>query len=220
MKDDTDKYKPDVARVLQEMDPARVLERRRETLAKFYGSEKEAEAEPAEMRVSAPSPWSKGGAGAEVDKAALPSAMMPAADVPPMTTPVETRRAKRRWSESWRVVGGLALVAAVGVGLAVGVIAGRAKERAKVAEAMSAAVGTSAVVVPSAAAVPSAPATAIPALSATPVPSATAVSTSSAPHKQTGKPPIKLREPHGDPPSAPAPTATPVEPPPPPKYFE
>lgn len=226
MKDDTDKYKPDVAKVLEEMDPARVLERRRQTLAKFYGGENAREAEPAEARVSAPSPWGKGGASAEVNKAALPSAMMPATDVPPMTTPVGTRQARRRWPASWKVAGGLALVVAATFGLMVGVMAGRAKERTKAAETASAGVVPSVTAtVPTASAIPVRSATALP--TAPPAPALSVPPPSSATMHAPDRPhlvpkPFKAAdEPHTDSAVKPLPAVTstpsvaPVAPPPP-----
>jgi hypothetical protein len=161
MKHDRPKYMPDVAKVLRENEPAAFAERERQALAKLReeGLIERLTPEPAK-RVSAPSPWAKDGegAGGEVDKAELPSAMMPAADERPVTKPVETSAAKQWWPPSWKVAVGVAVMTALAFGLAVGVMAGRAKEKATAAAASAIVVMPSASateeVVPNATAIP------------------------------------------------------------------
>jgi hypothetical protein len=117
MNNDRPKYVPDVAKVLRDNEPAAFDERERQALTKLRqeGLIDRLTPEPA-SRVSAPSPWGKKGASAEIDAAALPSAMMPAADVQPVTKPVAARGEKRRWPGTWIVVGGaIAFMLAVGL---------------------------------------------------------------------------------------------------------
>src|SRR5262245_25022036 len=102
MKDDLNKYDPDVRKVLAESTPERIKERWRKAVEKLVDAglidrvtpppEGHPEAEPpegatpgADTRASAPSPWAAG-AGSEIDKGELPSAMAPAA--PPEERPV------------------------------------------------------------------------------------------------------------------------------------
>jgi hypothetical protein len=119
MKDDRQKYMPDVEKVLREHDPATFDERQRKALTRAYqaGLIDRLTPQP-DGRVSAPSPWATAGAEAaagEIDKAALPSAMAPDATAPVEERPVTKRvgpveAMKRRWPQSWKLVLGFALV--------------------------------------------------------------------------------------------------------------
>jgi hypothetical protein len=239
------KYEPELKTILREIDPERAKRRQEEAMESLQrptppmffepverGGAEDGAPEDEAARVSAASPWAKDGAGAGIDAAALPSAMRPAAVAAEERPVTKTARpaARRRWPASWiLVLGGVGFLLAVAL-LAVVVMLGKAKEsadrataRTSVAAAPSATVVPSVMVVPSAMGVPSPvatvtpgpPVTAMPALSATANPTASAAA--SAPPR---KPHIKPRETHGDPHGDPVPTAAPVEPPPPPKYFE
>jgi hypothetical protein len=185
MKHDRSKYMPDVGKVLQETDPATFDERQRKALEKVReaGLIERLTPEPA-ARVSAPSPWaakgdSADGASAEIDKAALPSAMGPVAtraEEPQVTTVAKPKTAVRRWPVSWKVMAGGALLTVAALGMLVGMIVMHVKEPADKAPAMPSATAmpsTTAMeeAVPNAWAIPSAEATA----SVTAMPSATAV---------------------------------------------
>jgi hypothetical protein len=176
------KYMPDVAKVLRDNQPAAFAERERNALAKLReeGLIERFTPEPT-ARVSAPSPWAAkdGGAGAEIDKAALPSAMGPVAtraEEPQVTTVAKPETAMRRWPVSWKVMAGGALLTVAALGMLVGMIVMHVKEPADKAPAMPSATAmpsTTAMeeAVPNAWAIPSAEATA----SVTAMPSATAV---------------------------------------------
>jgi hypothetical protein len=95
MGDETRKQEPYVALLLHDMEPARVLARRRQGLAGFHErpaaqinaaamQETPQEATPPEAVLTSdgkPSPW-VGSVAASIDKAALPSAMTPAVEDP------------------------------------------------------------------------------------------------------------------------------------------
>jgi len=91
MGDDLRKYMPRISTIMRETDPRKMEERHRAALqdpALQAAIAERADETPATPRVSAPSPWAKPGAG-EIDKAALPSALMPA---PPAATAPEGER--------------------------------------------------------------------------------------------------------------------------------
>jgi hypothetical protein len=132
MKNDRPKYMPDVAKILRENEPAAFEARQRKALAKVYeaGLIERLTPEPV-ARPSGPSPWAKegAGAGAEIDAAALPSAMMPAASLAPAEERPVTKAARPVvwvWPATWKLVAGCALLA-VAMPLLV-VLAGRSKE--------------------------------------------------------------------------------------------
>jgi hypothetical protein len=233
MKNERPRYMPDAAQVLKDCDPTTFDERQGKALERVRdaGLLERLTPEPA-GRVSAPSPWAKDGGGADgVDKAALPSARVPAA----ASTPAEERpvtkaaapvKPARRWPVSWIVVMGC-----IGVGLtamltAVLVMLGRTTEPKASAPTESAMATVDAV--PSATVIPRTAATAkAPALPVAPsTPSATTIPAPSAPpRKLPSKVHAPPEEPHAAVPPAPvkapqAPPSAPPEPPPSPKIIE
>lgn len=127
---DEKSYAPDVGKVLREMDPAKVLERRRDALAKFYADNPAGE------------------------PAALPGDA--AYEVPP-NAPATNGQARASWRRSWTVVAVCILVAAVAPLLVV--LSGRPKHPDAQAQAPSATVvAATADAAPAAPAAPAPPA--------------------------------------------------------------
>jgi hypothetical protein len=228
------KYEPDMESIQRGIDPRRAkrdLDNARESLQRptppmfFQKVPGEAAAkESEEPRGSAPSPWAAegDGAGAEIDKAALPSALMPAAagaEEPPVTTRTAAAELEPAPKRPWKVVLGLVAFVVTVALVSVIVLVGQMRDAARKAAAASA---TSMTAVPSATAVPSVTATeeaVMPSATAAVVPSATArVMPSAVPPR---RPPIKPRQqqdaPHD---AAPPPSAKSPEPPPPPKFVQ
>ena len=233
MKEDLSRYDPDVARVLKETTPEQIKERRRKAVQKLVdagmidretpppGGHAEDEeaiegAAPAgETRTSAPSPWAKDGGSGEVDKAELPSAMMPAAEDRPVTKRAAAAEPEKTSKTSWKVFAGLAMFVVTVALLSVIVLVGQMRDAARKAAAMPretatprATVAPTAAAVPTMTAVPSAMETPSTTGAAIPPPSTTAppVATSTAPRKQPGKPPEPKQD-HTNP-AAPPPSAT------------
>jgi hypothetical protein len=130
---------PDVAKVIQNCDPAALEERQRKALAKVYeaGLIERLTPEPtpspgshddAEPPSAAPSPWVVSDTAAELDKTALPSALAPSAVVDePVTKAASPEMPRRRWPATWIVVlGCIGFMLAVGL-LTVIVLLGRTK---------------------------------------------------------------------------------------------
>jgi hypothetical protein len=182
------KYMPDVAKVLRDNQPAAFAERERNALAKLReeGLIERFTPEPT-ARVSAPSPWAKDsadGAGAKIDKAALPSANAPVApaEEPQVTTVAKPKTAVRRWPVSWKVMAGGALLTVAALGMLVGMIVMHVKEPADKAPAM-----------PSATAMPSTTAMEEAVPNAWAIPSAEATASVTAMRNATAVPRVKLQ---------------------------
>jgi len=156
MKNDRPKYMPDVAKVLRENEPTAFAERERNALAKLREEGIIERFTPAPgARVSAPSPWAKEGAGAEIDKTELPSAMAPVAtgaEEQPVTKAAASELAKA-WKPSWKVVAGLASFVVTVALVSVIVLVGQMRDAARKAPAMPSATATEEVV-PNAMAIP------------------------------------------------------------------
>jgi hypothetical protein len=241
MKRDLSKYMPDVEKVLAECDPATFDERQRKALAKAHEAglidrltpeplhvpepqpQREPEPQPKPdaqhmARVSAPSPWAKGGTGATIDAAALPSATAPKAeaDAAPVAAPVKQQTPAKFAPKhvALAVAGGL-MVAAAAIGMPM-LMERRVQPQAEVMTAAApAGAGAATGAPPSAATAPSAGVTAAPSASAT-------ASAAAAPPRPHGKPratsddpydaapPQKTAEPAATAPSATAPDAAPT----------
>jgi S-DNA-T family DNA segregation ATPase FtsK/SpoIIIE len=234
------KYEPDMESIQRGIDPRRAkrdLDNARESLQRptppmfFQKVPGEAAAkESEEPRGSAPSPWAAegDGAGAEIDKAALPSALMPAAagaEEPPVTTRAAAAELETAPKRPWKVVLGLVAFVVTVALVSVTVLVGQMRDAAR--KAAAAASATSMTAVPSATAVPSVTATeeapsvtAVPSATATVMPSATA-RTSAASSGPSSRLPASRKvatdDPHKNVAVAPSPprTATTVEPEPP-----
>ena len=238
MKEDLSRFDLDVGKVVEETTPELVKERRRKAVQKLVDAGMiERETPPpaadaaAAVGTSAPSPWAKDGASAEIDAAEPPSARMPAA--PAEETPVTKAarpavKAGWHWSQPRKVI---AVCAVVGVAMPVLVLlAGHMKETGTAASATpppstaasAAAVPSAAATVPSVTVSPTTTADAPPPPTMPAAPSATTMPVPTAPLRKLPRKPQQPREePHDTVPPAAVTTApTAPEPPPVPKIIE